>query len=195
MKDFVSQQQQEVEKAIIGGGKYVIDTPYKAHEVIDGTWFRPMSEAQRKAHIKRFNALTLSNTVSKLSFDGGNSLANDKPSSTSLLSITLDTTVQQLQPLSQSIVTGIWTKAHVLVADSNAISNVPGGGSKDKFVLSRSGNVPHLVKCVNRSYQCSDRCMSYKANNICSHTVAAAAKNNDLDSYKLVHQSARQKAS
>ena len=57
MRDFLTQQQEEVEKAVIGGGKYTLDTPYKGYEVTDGSWFRPMTESQRKAHLKKFNSL------------------------------------------------------------------------------------------------------------------------------------------
>ena len=36
MRNFVIQQQEEVEKAVTGGGKYTLDTPYKGYEVTDG---------------------------------------------------------------------------------------------------------------------------------------------------------------
>jgi hypothetical protein len=61
-KEFVLQQQEEVEKAIIGGGKYSIDTPYKEYEKIDSSWFRQTSEAQRNSHLKKFNNLAVNGT-------------------------------------------------------------------------------------------------------------------------------------
>ena len=64
MRVFVTQQQEEVEKAVIGGGKYNLDTPYKGYEVIDGSWFRPMTESQ-KAYLKKFNSNYAATTMSK----------------------------------------------------------------------------------------------------------------------------------
>uniref|UniRef100_A0A1X7UXN7 Uncharacterized protein n=1 Tax=Amphimedon queenslandica TaxID=400682 RepID=A0A1X7UXN7_AMPQE len=66
------------------------------------------------------------------------------------------------------------TKSKELLANPNAISAVPGGSDKDKFVLSKSGTTPHLVKQFSKGYKCGDQCMSYKSNGICSHAVAAA---------------------
>uniref|UniRef100_A0A1X7V9K3 Uncharacterized protein n=1 Tax=Amphimedon queenslandica TaxID=400682 RepID=A0A1X7V9K3_AMPQE len=43
------------------------------------------------------------------------------------------------------------TKAKELLANPNAISTVPGGSDKDKFVLFKSGTTPHLVKQFSKS--------------------------------------------
>ena len=90
--------------------------------------------------------------------------------------------MQYLQ-LSEPIVTGIWVKAQALFADPTAISFVPGRSGKDKFVLSQSGTVPHLVKHTSKGYKCGDQCMSFKSNGICSHIVAVSGRNGDLDFY------------
>jgi hypothetical protein len=63
---------------------------------------------------------------------------------------------------SEAILSGIWTKREELLAGCNSITSVPGGSVKDKRFLSRSGTVPHLVKCINQSYQCGDKCMGFK---------------------------------
>ena len=101
MKEFVSQQQEEVEKAIIGGGKYSIDTPSKAYEVVDGSWFRPMSQAQRKAHVKKFNSLklTLCDASNAPAADIDNSLLPSNSSSSTVsysLSVSLNAAMQEL---------------------------------------------------------------------------------------------------
>ena len=41
---------------------------------------------------------------------------------------------------------GIWNKAEKLLADPNAASEIPGGNPTDRFVLSKSGNMPHIIK-------------------------------------------------
>ncbi len=53
MKDLVLEQQQEIEKAIVGG-KYKMRLPYKHLEVKDGAW-RRMNEEQRKTNIRKLN--------------------------------------------------------------------------------------------------------------------------------------------
>ena len=55
MKEFALQQQSEVKKAIIGGGKYKIREACQALEVVDGTWWRRITDHQRQTHIKKFN--------------------------------------------------------------------------------------------------------------------------------------------
>ena len=139
MRDFVTQQQEEVEKAVIGGAKYTLDNHYKGYEVTDGSWFRPMTESQRKAHLKNFNSLKLCSN----NYVQGNSETGNPPSNS--LCVTSSAAMQYLQ-LSEPIVTGIWVKAQALLADPTAISFVPGGSGKGKFFLLRSGTVPHLVK-------------------------------------------------
>ena len=186
MIDFVTQQQEEVEKAVIGGGKYTLDTPYKGYEVTDGSWFRPMTESRRKAHLKKFNSLKLCSN----NYVQGNSETDNSPSNS--LGATLSAAMQYLQ-LSESIVMGIWVMAQALLADPTAISFVPGGSGKDKFVLSRSGTVPHLVKHTSKCDKCGDQCMSFKSNGICSHVVAVSERNGDLDFYLCNYKQAQSK--
>jgi hypothetical protein len=71
-------------------------------------------------------------------------------------------TVLQYSQLSESILIGIWAKEVSLISNPDDISNVPGTDPKDEFILSRSGNAPHLVKLIgNRGYECGNGCMSY----------------------------------
>ena len=148
-------------------------------KVVDGKWWK-MTEAQRKAHIKKFNSQIVRSTKEEASL-----IYDDVPvCDTPLLSISLNNAAKQLD-LPYTVLSGIWQKAHTLLSDPTLISNIPGGSSKDKFVFSRSGNAPHLVKWINQSlsYKCGDNCMNYKAINICSHTVATSQRNDDLEAF------------
>ena len=62
-----------------------------------------------------------------------------------------------------------------------------GFGSKDKMVKSNSGSSPHLVltaaSASGMRYKCDDKCPHYKSMNICSHTIAAAETNGDLQQF------------
>ena len=55
LKELVDEQYHEVERAIIGRGKYELLRPgYKSWEVAKSKWFK-MSSQQREQHLKRFN--------------------------------------------------------------------------------------------------------------------------------------------
>ena len=183
MKELVDQQQEEVEKAIVGGGKYSIGAAYKSYEVMDGRWWRPMTEAQRIAHIKKFNCQTLKRKeASAVHVEVVASTSKSLLPSVHVLSVSCEDAIKYIK-LSQPVVSGIWQKANILVSDTSCISTVPGGSGKDKFVLSRSGNLPHLVKCHDNIYRCGDSCLNFKSIGICSHTVAAAESNHELSLY------------
>ena len=81
----------------------------------------------------------------------------------------------------RSVLDAIWTKAGELINDSKAICMVPGGNENDRIVRSGSGPRPHIVtaKKIGR-YSCDTECPNFKSLGICSHTVAAAKDNGDL---------------
>ena len=78
---------------------------------------------------------------------------------------------------------GIWHKAAALVSDKSTISGIPGGSSKDRFVLFKSGIQSHMVKCTGCIYKYDDKCYNYKALSICSYAVTTAECNGDLVKY------------
>lgn len=46
---------------------------------------------------------------------------------------------------------GVWTKASMLITESNAITFAPGFGKRDRMVKSTSGPSPHLVIATKNS--------------------------------------------
>jgi len=62
MKELVKQQQQEVQKAIIGFGQYRLRPQYSSLSVTEEKWFR-MSQEQRQRHINKFNSTLVHETV------------------------------------------------------------------------------------------------------------------------------------
>ena len=59
MKAFVKEQQEEVEKAVVGGGKYELRDEYKFLEVAkDGKWWK-MNAGQRENHLKKLHPQAL----------------------------------------------------------------------------------------------------------------------------------------
>ena len=57
-------------------------------------------------------------------------------------------------------------------------------GPKSRIVSSDSGTQPHVVSAVsNHKYTCDASCMQFKSRKLCSHTLAAAADNKDLQDF------------
>ena len=179
MKDFVLEQQSEVETAIIGGGKYKLKLVYRFLEVNNGTWWR-MNEEQRKANIKKFNSQPLK-PPQDLQVACSSSSEIEKSDDQCHLSVTEEVARTKLN-LSPDVVNGIWQKARSLVLDqASTISYIPGGNKKDRYVLSKSGTQPHAVT-FNESYmyKCDDKCLHFKSLSVCSHSIASAEVNGDL---------------
>jgi len=77
------------------------------------------------------------------------------------------------------------TSCQINLEESRNASNAASGcGPKDKMVKSKSGSAPHLVKITgNCDYICDGSCMQFKSLNICSHALAAAHINDDVDGF------------
>jgi hypothetical protein len=197
MKEFVSQQKREVEKAIVGGGKFELRTEYESHGIFEaGKWWK-MSEEQKKLHLHKFHTCTVSNPVSQSAIVAAGMLrkgkekkahAAYKPSDqnkslTTNLAVTVDNALTMLD-MPQETIEGLWNKATRLINDAQALSNVPGGDPLDCFVLSTSNCQPHMVRCKSHpetaEYKCDDHCIHFKSLGLCSHTVAASHSNGDL---------------
>ena len=62
-----------------------------------------------------------------------------------------------------------------LLKTDGVIVSAPGVGNDAKYVLSYSGQKPHLVVPKKRgSYTCDQDCPDWKSLKICSHSVAVA---------------------
>ena len=197
IKEMVHQQQQEVEKAIIGYGQYRLRPQFSFLAIAQEKWFR-MTQEQRQRCIKKFNAATVhhvaESTVMSTAVNassGINILTMNEPTcSLSLntvdaatsLSVILAEAIEKIK-LPYTTLEGIWRKATSLMSETNAVVPAPGFGEKDRMVKSKSGSAPHLIKVSDCQYQCDNQCPQFKSINICSHVVAAAERNGDLVSF------------
>ena len=75
---------------------------------------------------------------------------------TGKLAVQVDVAVKNIgEGLPQETIKAIWEKA-------NAISGVPGGNPKDRYVFSRSDGQPHFVEGKSSGiYKCDERCMHF----------------------------------
>ena len=57
-------------------------------------------------------------------------------------------------------------------------------GHKSRLVPSESASQPHVIKCLGEhNYVCCTPCLQFQMHNICSHSLAAAADNHDINMY------------
>ena len=65
VKETIQEQQREVERALIGRGKYELREQYKHLQIAEHKWFS-MSSDQRKNHLSRVQCLTVCNSTSPI---------------------------------------------------------------------------------------------------------------------------------
>ena len=87
--------------------------------------------------------------------------------------------------LPNAAIDGIARKAAEILCTDGAIVHAPGHSTDTQMVISHSGKRPHLVVPKRKSggMACDGDCPQYKSAKLCSHTVAAAAHNKQLDQF------------
>ncbi len=78
----------------------------------------------------------------------------------------------------------VWAKARQLASGDNLLVQCP-GDSMSWIVQSEKGDRPHFVKPAKKigGFMCDERCLGYKCSKICSHTVAVALKNENIEGF------------
>jgi hypothetical protein len=195
IKDIVKQQQLEMEKSIIGRGRYCLRSQYSFLGVAEDKWFR-LSQQQRIKVISKFNTCSVRAITEKEIINNppqditiGRFHINDHDDDdvqSGSISVTLDDGIANTR-IPYTVAECIWKKAKSLISEVNAIVPAPGLGEKDKMVKSMSGTAPHLVvsraSSVGIQYNCDDKCPQFKSLGICSHIVASSETNGDLQAF------------
>lgn len=177
LKQLIYEQDREIERAIIGRGKYELRPQYMSLHVPEVKWF-VMSIPQREQHIRKFSNVSVSD-VSPGDLSGGtlsdSACLGRVLSPVSTLSVSVHDVADAVRiPL--TCLEGIWNKAAELLKAEEAIVSAPGVGDGAKFVLSYSGRKPHLVvPKKGGAFACDGECPNWKALNICAHSVAVAS--------------------
>ena len=175
--ELIHEQEREVERAVIGRGKYELRPQYHFLHVPETKWFS-MSTTQREQTLRRVQTAAVSDVFSPDDFSLNTSVSSQclgrDLTLASSLSVDVHTFATGVRvPL--NCLEGIWSKAAELLKTSGAIVPAPGIGSNAKFVLSRHGQKPHLVQArKGHSFACDDDCPNWRALHICSHSVAVA---------------------
>ena len=176
-------QRTQEELAMIRRGELKVLEGYSDLCVDDVTFFRK-TEAQKKAvYAKFFNANVRSSSLSSILEDS---------QSESVASATLSVPPENSKILSvpYQIVKEIFKDAATLVSENDSIVLAP--GSVDSFFVRNTADrsKPFLVKRVpsrkttdGNIFQCGKHCLRYSGVSLCSHVVAVAEHNNELQEY------------
>ena len=178
LKSIADDQVRETEKAVIGQGEWRFTDHYSSLMVPGGSWFSHMSDGAKNAHMKKvFSQRPSSVSVSSK----GSSSVNDSP----ILSVPVDEC--EIANVCMSTLRNIWSKAEKLIKSDGHIIKVPWlSDEMARLVKSTSSEEPHLVIRNHRKismFCCDKKCQMFKGFSICSHVVATAQVNGQLQSY------------
>ena len=196
IKELVNEQQKELERAVIGRGKYQLKQQYQNLQVTESKWFL-MTQEQRKNHLTKLESVALKSTIerdaldplcSELSSATESTLPqlsshSNKDSSVEIspsgLSVDISTAAT-LVNVPIACLEGIWIKAKRLLETNGAIAPAPGQLREARMVLSYSGKAPHIVTPKKNDFSCDSSCPNWKSLGIYSHSVAVAETNGQL---------------
>ena len=185
VKELVQEQQREVERAVVGRGKYRLREQYRNLEIPESKWFT-MNAEQRTKHLSRIHSTAVSEPSECCLASYSAPSESDLPEQTSdapSLSVDLESASKQVNiPL--KCLEGIWGKASQLITLDNAIVPAPGQDPEARMVLSYSGKMPHMVTPKKGGdFSCDSNCPNWKSMGICSHSVAVAEVNKKLPQF------------
>lgn len=159
IKDFIAKQQHDVSKAFTGmSGPYEVKPEYKDH-LSKEYWSLEFSE--RQAELDRVSTIPLQ-------------VSNENEPS-------LDKMDKLKENFTNNHVEAMKTKVKRIIN-----GNIRQGfsGPKSRLVPSESGTQPYAITCPARfNYMCSNSCIQFKSQKICSHTLAAATDNGELSEF------------
>lgn len=179
LKKIVDGQRDEAIRALSGRGQYRLSQEYQYLQINPQKW-AVMTPQQRQQAVKQFDSAPLRNSKSQTEETCSNStstIADSKemivePENTGIVSIPLATLKL------------IWAKATEYMNSSNVVVSAPVPCPKAKMVASRSTSAPHFVQHLpSGQYICDSNCLQWKSSCLCSHTVAVAGINGDLESF------------
>ena len=172
LKSLIDEQERELERAVIGRGKYRFRREFQHLQIEEDLWFR-MSRDQREKHLTKV-------AQTRINCSEGDSGIVQQSSELSVDPRKFQSGLNIPLPSVQAI----WNKAAELIAQPNSIVAPPGCSTESKMVMSRKGKRPHMVTCgKNGRVSCDSDCPNWKSLKICSHCVAVAHVNDSLQAF------------
>ena len=185
LEECVCEQQNEVNKATIGLGRWSLSPPYSHLRQDAGCWLKSVDRLPLLCPTLPVDESTNQEINTTSLFDQSTSRDNlakdvhidfDKCLSVPLTSIT--------HSLSEGLAKAIWKKAFYLLKDEKVIK-VLDKSPTTRWVSSDTQLSPHVTtaKANPHRYLCDKFCVGWKTQNICAHCVAAAQDNNELKEF------------
>ena len=181
-KELIDEQKNEIEKAVVGVGEYRFCDEFKHLQLPLFKW-SSMTKLQREKYLQKVAKLSLQEakvpSFSKGHTSGGNEIVNP----TKLLNMCRKQFNVENCAISTDILQNMFSKAEKLVLGTNSICPSPGSVNV-KLVESKSGSRPHFVMVkAKHKYSCDSDCAMFKCAKICSHTIACAYLDDQLQPF------------
>ena len=177
LKTISDRQNTQYQKAVISRGEWKFISSYKL-EVGEDDWFHK-TQQQKEDHIRKVMTV-------KPVLECNKSIASSCDSNNSFTSgLEVDFENVMITSVARDTLKSIWKKANDLVLSKTDIV-IPTWSDNPKARLVKSNtssNVPHFViphKKFLHQYCCDEKCQMYQGFQICSHTVATAHINGEL---------------
>ena len=178
LKELVSHQKKEFERAVINQGNFRLRDRYKFMIIPQERWYK-MSEDARKAQLQKFQQMSVIEDV-----------LQEPCTSTSTVLPTLSVdyiSVASNCTLPKSLIQNIWDKVSRLVNTKEAMAPAPGHPAEARTVESTSKTGFHLViPGPSGKFTCD--CANYNSLSLCSHAVAVTEINGRLDKFVEWHR-------
>lgn len=178
MKRFVMQQQEEVCKAIIGLGEYMLKNEYQSLAIPPSHWFTALNDEQRDNARRKFQEACVLSTHTPVRDDVQGAERGSVNASHEITDDITDNQNLSVDVETASLHTGIptlvlrqmWAKAIELL-NNNQVLPAPGCATSSRMVASTSKKKPHFVSAKDGRFECDDECPNFLQHYICSHSI------------------------
>ena len=192
LEECVLEQQNEVEKSIIGlhVGCWKLSEQYSYMRKKADTWFTAMSMDDKIDAVYSLHQ-AIPRSCQEIT---SHPLPHPMPNPNSHVSTPHSGFTSHLSlphsylsgVLSTGELTSIWSKSERLLSEGKVVKAPASSNPKTQWVASDSTASPHVVTMLPSSkhrYICDKQCVGWKTRNICAHTAAVASDNNELKEF------------
>ena len=184
LEECVQEQQNEVDKAILGLGRWSLAANYSSMRVNADNWFGVMSHVDKVEAVNSFHSTLQSSDTSTMS----RSLLNEPQTVVkSGRNLSIPYTFIN-NTLSDGELQSLWSKASRLLSEMKVLKAPGSDGNNVWWVSSDSSPSPHIVtksKTNTGRYMCDKQCVGWKSRNICAHCLAVAEEDMELKNFLI----------
>ena len=180
LEECVQEQQNEVDKAILGLGRWSLADNYSSVRVSPDNWFGMMSRVDKIEAVNSFHSTLHSLMTSKPSLNESQNI-DESGRNLSIPYMFISNT------LSDGELQSLWSKASRLLSEMKVLK-APGSNGNTWWVSSDSSPSPHIVtktKTNTGRYMCDKQCVGWKSRNICAHCLAVAEEDKQLKNFLI----------